>query len=224
MAGLAVDPDVSAALPYDAVNRRQSEASARATGDRVERLEKMQLHLRVDTRAGIADRQQDVDARLDVDVLSHIRLGQHDPPGLDDHRAAARHRVARVRRQIEDRALNLTGIDMNRRKPIIGSDGQVDVLADDALEHGGHLSNRGVEINVHRTKHLAPGVGEQLAGQLRRPQRSLVRFACVLPLDRLLGSCAISSSDDIRMTVRRLLKLCATPPASRPIASVCGAS
>ncbi len=116
--------------------------------------------------------------------MRDVRLRQHHASGLDAHRAAAGHGVSCVAGQVENRALNLADIDRDRRKPVLRRHGHGDTLAHNALQHGAHVANRGVEIHVYGAEHLSSGIGQQLTRELRSPDPGFVRQLRLLPLGR----------------------------------------
>ena len=93
-AGRALDRDRAAALADDSVDRGEAESGALADGlGREERVERVGRGLGVHARAGVADAQDDVGPRLDLERL-RVGGGQLDAIGLDRQRASGRHRVA----------------------------------------------------------------------------------------------------------------------------------
>ena len=154
--------DRAAALLDDAVHRR--EAQARAAGlCREERIEQL-LALRL----GHADarvRQAELDVLLVVD---------HDVRRLDRDRAAARHRVARVHREVDDHLLELRRVGTNRRELRLEHRQELDVLADQAAEHHVHVGNDGIQVEHARLQHLPAAEGEQLPRQRGGPRGGLL--------------------------------------------------
>ena len=71
---------------------------------------------RRDADAGVAHRDHDVVARRHLGVHAGIGLVEIGVLGFDREPAAVRHRVARVDRQVEDRGLELVGIDQRRSR------------------------------------------------------------------------------------------------------------
>ena len=167
--GLAVDVDPAAALLDHAEHGREPEPGALAGGlGRVERLEQVAADLLVHADARVADRQQDVRAGRALAVLGDLRRLELDVGGLDRQRAAVGHRVARVGGEVEDHALHLRAVGLDRREPVAELDRDADVVADDALQHPLHAGDDLVEVDHARVQHLAAAEREKLAGERRR--------------------------------------------------------
>ena len=134
------------------------------------------------------------------------------------------HRVARVDDQVHDHLLDLARgppRTVAERRPRARD--ELDVLADQAPQH---LSRRSATTSFRSStrgcEHLLAAEGQELAGErgraLARPARSR----------RSVVALRIASGGPSRERARRsrgspssrLLKSCATPPASRPIASI----
>src|SRR5262249_48903590 len=111
LAGLAINPDASLALLYDAVNGREPEAGslADALGGE-EGLKDMILNLLGHALAGIGDGEADVAARLDVEMGAGIFLVEVDCAGFDRYAAAVRHGVTSIQNKVENDLLDLSRI------------------------------------------------------------------------------------------------------------------
>ena len=146
-----------------------------------------------------------------------------DVGGLDRQRAAVGHRVAGVGGEVEDHPLDLRAVGLDGREVGREPDADADVVADDPLQHRLHPGDDLVEVdgrcgcstcrrlNASSWRVSARGLLGR-ARDLRRAPRAAV---------------AVARQDRRRsreITVSRLLKSCATPPASRPIASIFSAS
>ena len=80
------------------------------------------------------------------------------------------------------------------------------------------MSNRGVEIDVHRTKHLATGVGEELAGQLplpAAPPRAIRGRAATRPILRQLRHQQLGRHQDDRQEIVEIVRNAARQPTDR---------
>ena len=166
--GLAVDPDVTAALLDHAVDRRQAKAAAFALLlGREERLEHARTGRRVHAFAAVADREHHVRARLDRDVRQRVRGVQFDVGSLDRQPPAGRHRIARVDREVDENLLHRRRID--RHLTQIGRErgDQLDILADQPAQQFLDLRHQRVEVDHLRLQHLPPAERQQLPGQRR---------------------------------------------------------
>ena len=81
-------------------------------------------------------------------------------------RAAARHRVARVDREVQDRALELPRIEPDRIEAGIEVELDLDGLADGALKKGLEILEQAVRVDRLRAHHLPAGEGQELLGHL----------------------------------------------------------
>ena len=122
------------------------------------------------------DGEQHVRAGRAVAVGGDLRLVDVDVGGLDRQRAAAGHRVAGVGGEVEDHALDLRAVGLDRRELGREPDADADVVADDALQHRLHAGDDLVEVDDARVQDLAAAEGEQLVrqrgGLARRRARS----------------------------------------------------
>ena len=117
--------------------------------------------------AGVADRDHHVIAGDDVGIHAGIAVVEEDVAGLQHQRAAVRHGVARVQREIEDRGGKLARVDQ-RRPGILGElrhDG--DLLAERRVQQLGGLERQRIDVDLARLERLLAGEGEQVLGQLR---------------------------------------------------------
>jgi hypothetical protein len=113
---LAIDRDVTIGLLDEPVVHAQAKAAALAhvlSGE--ERLEHFLQNFGRHSESGVVDGDFYIVAGRDVLVLIRIRPVQRDVGGLDRQRAALRHGVAGIDRQIGQGILELMGID--RRGP-----------------------------------------------------------------------------------------------------------
>ena len=118
---LALDADLAARLVGEAENLAEAEAGAlahRLGGE--ERLERAVEHFGRHPAAGVGDADPDIVAGADV---ADLVGGEGHVLGRDAHQAAAVHRIAGVDREVEDRVLELVGIDIGR--PGVGARGRL---------------------------------------------------------------------------------------------------
>ena len=116
--------------------------------------------LRVHADAGVDHRQRD--------ELAPVALGVR---GADVEPPAARHRIARVHGQVEDDLLHLRRVGDGEPEPGAEIDHELDLGADQALQHPGHLEDDHVQVDQLGAKLLPPAEGEQLPRQAGRAGR-----------------------------------------------------
>ncbi|GJD69837.1 hypothetical protein MMMDOFMJ_2775 [Methylobacterium gnaphalii] len=165
VAKLRIDPDLPAGLAHEAVDHRQPEP--RALADRLrreERLEGLGDHVRRHAGAGIGDAEREVLAGLQVPVprrtLVHPLVG-----GLDGDAAAIRHRVARVDAEVQQRVLELRGIDHHRPEAGRGHRLEGDLRPDRAADQFLHAGHEPVHVGGLGIERLAAREGEQAVRQ-----------------------------------------------------------
>ena len=164
----------------------------------------------------------DVLARLDLVIGRAVGLVEIGIGGLDRQLAAVRHRVAGIDRQVEQRVLELVRSATPGHSPPPARS-RPDRLAERAAQQVGHAGDQPVERRRSSASALPPREGEQLLVSSRAR-------AAALPSCRPTRSgCGLVSSEAMRrsmvrrlprITVSRLLKSCAMPPVSWPIASI----
>ena len=131
----ALQRDMAAELAHEAEYLRQAEAGAAADRlRREERLEGAITHLGRHAVAVVAHRQRDVAAGLRVRIAAQPGGIQRRPPRRDRDRAAARHGIARVQRQIQQRGFQLRGIGPPRRQVLLEIELERHRLAERALD------------------------------------------------------------------------------------------
>ena len=181
---LAVDPDRASALLDDAVRGREAQPGSLAAflgGE--ERLEEPGLEGRVHADAGVRDREHDVGPGMDRGVAAGELLVERHVAGLEREAPSARHGVARVDDEVDDRLLDLAGVGQRPPEPGIECRRQLDVLADDAAQHLFHARDHGVQVEDAGLEHLAPAEKASSwwvrpAARRRRPSGSPRRSPC----------------------------------------------
>ena len=106
---------------------------------------------------------------LDAGVLGRVALVEVHLPRLDRQRAAVRHRVACVDREVHDHLLDLPAVGEHRRRVLVREHADLDVLADQAREHRRDRDDDLVQVEDDGLEHLLAREREQLLGELRRP-------------------------------------------------------
>ncbi len=89
--------------------------------------------------------------------------------GLDRERAAVRHGVARVDREVEQRVLELVGVAERRPQPSARLDLEVDRVADRAAQQVLHAGDQRVDVGRLRIERLPAREGQQPVGQRGGP-------------------------------------------------------
>ena len=173
-ADFGIDPHLPARLLGEAIDHRQAEAGALADRFRCEeRLEHPRDHLRRHAGAGVGHGNRQVLPRRHV-VRARRPLIQPLVGGLDGDATAVRHRVAGVDAQVEQRVLELRGID--QRGPEAGRSDNLDrdAGADRALDQLLHAGDQPVHVRRFGIKGLPARKGEEAVGEGRRaPRRAL---------------------------------------------------
>jgi hypothetical protein len=94
-------------------------------------------------------------------------LVQHDVPGLDRQHASTRHRIAAVDGEVDDHLLDLAAVGQHRRRLATAQHADLDVLADQALQHRHDRGDHLVQVEHGWLEHLLPREREQLPRELR---------------------------------------------------------
>ncbi len=91
--------------------------------------------------------------------------------GLDGERPALRHRVPGIHDQVDDHLLDLARIGHDLPRVVARDDHDLDVLADEAPQDGGHAGHQRLEIDGLRLEDLLAAEREQLPGEIGGPLR-----------------------------------------------------
>src|SRR6266849_7982609 len=113
-AGLAVDPDIAAALLDNAIHGREAQASSLRTLSGKKWLEDVRLRFRVHARTGVADGKHDVFAGRHWSVETRIAFVERGVGSFDGESSALRHGVARIDCEVHDDLLDLAGVGFHR--------------------------------------------------------------------------------------------------------------
>ena len=154
----------------EAVDHGEAEAGAlsvRLRGE--ERLHHPRQDLRRHAAAGIGHRDDHVAARHHHLVESRVLVLDEEVLGLHGDRAAARHGVAGVQEDVEQRHLGLGRVDAGVpevRGEVLPQD---DVVAQRPLGHLAHALDEAVDVEEAPLQPLLAREGEQLMGQLGGP-------------------------------------------------------
>src|SRR5581483_7013989 len=125
-----------------------------------ERLESALLHVVRHADAGVA--HLDLDEVADEVPALFIEC---DITGTDAQRAAFRHRVARIEPDIEQRQLELAGVDLDRPESWRNVDDDADVAAQRSAEQIADGVELAVEIDALRAQRLPARESKQLSGE-----------------------------------------------------------
>ena len=108
------------------------------------------------------------DARVRQAHSTNAPSSVDDVRGLDRHRAALRHRVARVHGEVDDHLLDLRRVGAHRARARAEHRDELDVLADQPAQHHVHVADRRVQVEDPRLQHLPAAEREQLARERGR--------------------------------------------------------
>ena len=222
-AGRAGNPDVAAALLHDAINGRQAEAGAFADWlRREERLEHPRARRLVHPCAGVRHRQRHIAA------WHHVRdTARRRPASEIDARRVSTVIVpasgiasTRIHDQVHDDLIELPRVELHRSMPD-QIEHQHDPRRHQTAEHRMDRAQRVIEVQHPRLQHLPAAECEQLLrerGGAIRPPSSARRAGRGRRRLATHWRSSVRSAHPM-MTVSRLLKSCAMPPASCPTAS-----
>ncbi len=120
-------------------------------------------------------------------VAAGERLVDDHVGRLDAQRAALRHRVAGVDREVHQDLLDLVRIGLDRPQVRAGHRQQLDVLADQAAQHAVQVQRQLAEVDDPRLDDLLAGEGEQTVREVRGALRRLADLP-QLRLQRMRGA------------------------------------
>ena len=119
-----------------------------------------------DARAVVADRQADKLARARLGMRPHIIRLECDPLGHEPHLPAVEDRIASIEHQVHQHLFDHADVAMNEE----GIGGvvalELNILADDALEHPGEVDEGLIEVEGVGLEDLFAVKGEELPGQI----------------------------------------------------------
>ena len=133
------------------------------------------FHVRGHSDPGIRDRDDRVLAGNDLGRRIDVGLVQRGVRRLDGELSALRHGVPRVDGEIEDRALQLVLVGLDRPQARRKHALELDLLAERPVQELRHVPDENVEVERLRLERLSPREGEQAAGQPRRALGALER-------------------------------------------------
>ncbi len=157
---------MAAGLPGEAVDHAETEPGALA--DRLgaeERLERMAQHLGRHAGTGVADRDHHVRPRRDVERVGCVIAAERHVGRLDLEPPAARHRIARVDRKVDQCVFELVAVDA--RVPCVAGRQEFDLDAgpERAPEKLAAILHQPVDIGDRRIDRLAAREGQQPGSQ-----------------------------------------------------------
>ena len=169
---LAVDVDVAVRLFDEAVDHAETEPRplSNVLGGE-ERLEHLVEQAAGDSLAGVAHRDHDVVAGLDLAAHARVVLVEYDVPGFERQLAAIRHRVTGVESQIENRGRELAGVDQRRRGIVRQHRFDFDLFAKRRAQQPRGVDDQGVDVSVARLQRLPARERQQMPGQISPPRR-----------------------------------------------------
>ncbi len=121
--------------------------------------------------ARVGDGEEHVGAGLELLVDRRVGLVEDGEFRGDRDGPAARHRVARVDGEVEQRALQLSGVDEGGRQVVREPQRRVDSRADRALEDRGEREDAVGDVHGSGLEGLAASEGEQLVRELGPARR-----------------------------------------------------
>ena len=126
-------------------------------------------------------------------------------------RAAVRHRVACVDREVDEDLLELARIDLDVGQPGLERRRQANLRADCAGEHRLHLHDDAIEIDTLDLHHLPAPEGEQLTGERAGALCGGQQFRDLLGWRAILQNLAVSDHDrqQVVEVVRDVTSQCA---------------
>ncbi|KAF1853937.1 hypothetical protein Lal_00005148 [Lupinus albus] len=175
LANLRINLHMAAGLLGEAVDHRQPQSGALADGlGGEEGIEGLFDHVRRHAGAVVRHAERHILAGMHV-LLPRPFMVDPAVAGLDGDPAAARHGVAGVDAEVQQRVFQLRWVDHRRPQP-----GHADHLHLDARSHGAldqlqHAADQPVGVDRLRRQRLLAGEGEQPVGQRRRPPHRPLR-------------------------------------------------
>ena len=164
----AVDPDAAAALLDDSVDGREPEAGPLRLGGE-KGLEEVGLDLLAHPGPSVAHRQYRVDPRLRKSQPVGFPFAQIYACRPDDEAAPLRHRLPGIDHQVHDHLLDLARIGFQPHRVPAELGDQLDVLPDQAAQHGLEVGDDAVQVQHLRLEHLPAAERQELAREGGRP-------------------------------------------------------
>ena len=164
--GGRLDDDVSARLLDDSVCGGQ--AQTRSLPDllgREEGLEHAGQRGGVHPRAGVAHREEDVGAGPESTARGAALLSQLHIGGLDGEDTALGHRIASVYGKVDENLLDLAGVGLHPSEGRVHDRADLDVLADEADEHGLDVGDDGIQVDDLRLEDLLAAERQELLSE-----------------------------------------------------------
>src|SRR4029078_8969051 len=165
-ADLAVNPDMAAALSYEAVDLAEAETGPRAGRFcREERIERLADEFLRHADAGIRYRDHDVLAGLYPIGGRAIGFIQERIAGFDRQLAARRHRVARVDGKIEKCRFKLGPVDLDLPQAAAPYRFNRDIFAQRSADQVGHVRDQAAGVDRTRVERLVARKCQEALGQ-----------------------------------------------------------
>ncbi len=163
--GLTRESDVSTGPLHDVVNRGEAEArpSSELLG-REKRFEEVRLDRLGHALSAVGDREKHVATRGNAGVTRRGDRVDGDAARADVQLTAARHGVAGVHHEIEQKLLDLSLVDPDASRRLDQLKLELHVLAEDAPNHLLGPVDVSTEVHEPRIAPLPPPEGEELAG------------------------------------------------------------
>ena len=178
LADFAVNVDPSLVLLNDAEDRGEAEAGAFADflGSE-EWLENLLKQFRRNPGSGVGDAKTDESAGPALGDLRGRGVIEFDERGLDEEASAVGHGVAGVNGEVEQDLVDHAGVGVDHQ----GIGGELElhlnVLAEDAVKHLGHVDNDFIQVQIACLHRLLAAEEEQLTGEVGGPLGGFLDFA-----------------------------------------------
>ena len=165
-AHFAFQLDPTLVLLDDAIDGREAEAGSLAEFlRRKKRLEDALQIFRRNAFAGVRVAEADEFPRRGLDGFADVG-GVHVARGnADGQPSAARHRIARIHREVQQNLLDHRRVGLDNRRLAVEMNLQRDVLAEQPAEHFLHAADHAVQIQRTRIDDLLAAKREQLPRQ-----------------------------------------------------------
>src|SRR5579871_381558 len=145
---IAVHPDRAATLAHNAVYGGQAQTSSVTQRlCRKEWFEDTRYSCSSHAAAGVGDRQHNVFARGNFTMLPGVNFIENDIRSANRQRAALRHGVMRVDRQVHHNLFDLSRIDKGCPQLRLGIDCDHHILPDESLQQIAHPRDHTVEVD-----------------------------------------------------------------------------
>jgi len=218
--GLAFDDDDALVVDHDAVHDGETKAGAFARlFGRKERFENPFARGGIHAAAGVAHRKAHGAAGPQLRVLrDHGALDLDRPQGHRQHPADGAHGIGGVGAEVHENLVHLGGIAKDRRAVVVDVEADVDGGGQRGAQQAQRLLDHGAEPGDDALLLAAAAEGQDLRHEIPGPVAGFERFRKVGARGMSVRQVELGELHVARDAVRMLLKSCAMPPASVPMA------